>query len=120
MKTVRFPLYAKILLWFFLNLLAVGVVLFVIASEHFNIGPELLAVGGAGDRIRVISDLISDQLERQPRRDWDAELQRFGTKMGIEFLVYRNNGEQIAGTSIELPTEVRQKLVERFARGPLG
>ncbi len=120
MKTARFPLYAKILLWFFLNLLAVGAVVFVIASEHFRVGPELLAVGGAGERIRVIAELISDQLERQPRREWDTELQRFGAKLDVKFLAYRNSGEQIAGTPTDLPSDVRQKLTERFGRGPVG
>lgn len=117
MKNARFPLYAKILLWFFLNLLVVAAVLFVIASEHFRVGPELLAIGGAGERIRGLAELISGQLEQRPRREWDAELKRFGAQFAVEFLIYRNNAEQIAGTPTELPADVRQRLTERLGRG---
>jgi two-component system, OmpR family, sensor histidine kinase CpxA len=119
MKTARFPLYAKILLWFFLNLLVLGAIFFAIASEHFRVGPELFAIGGAGERVRILADLVSDELDRQPRLEWDRELERFRTRFGIEFLIYRNNGDQLAGTRTSLPTEVFQKLTERPLRpGP--
>ena len=38
----RFPLYAKILLWFFLNLVVLGAALYALFRIQFHLGPELL------------------------------------------------------------------------------
>jgi two-component system, OmpR family, sensor histidine kinase CpxA len=119
MQTARFPLYAKILCWFFLNLLVLGAALFLFGSLHFRAGPELLAISGAGERIRAVSDVIADELEVRPRSEWDDILQRFSKRFGIEFLLFRNNGEQLAGAPMRLPAAVEQRLAERGPRGLL-
>ena len=38
----RFPLYSKILLWFFLNLLIVGGAIYALFIFQFRAGPEML------------------------------------------------------------------------------
>jgi two-component system, OmpR family, sensor histidine kinase CpxA len=117
MKTARFPLYAKILLWFLLNLLVLAAVFFALASEHFGSGPDWLAISGAGERVRLVGELISGQLERQPRSDWDGTLQRFNANFGLQFLMFRMDGEQLAGERVKLPDHVAAKLTERPPRG---
>src|SRR4051795_11650365 len=106
MKTAPFPLYAKILLWFLLNLLILAVLIVALASEHLGSGTEWLALTGAAERVRLIGDLIGGQLERQPRSEWNRLLQRFNANFGLQFLVFRIDGEQLAGETTRLPRDV--------------
>ena len=48
---MRLPLYSKILLWFFLNLLVLAGAALMALSFQFRLGPELLVTGAAGQRV---------------------------------------------------------------------
>ena len=54
----RFPLYAKILGWFFLNLLVLGGAFFVLFRGQFQF--ESLLVSRARERIAPLSQVILD------------------------------------------------------------
>lgn len=103
---VRFPLYAKILLWFFLNLLilVVGFVVF------FKLQLNSAIVTTVHDRMRPIEQLISSELGRSPRPEWDDVLKRFSAAYGVKFTLFRNSGEQVAGEKITLPQDVVTQL----------
>jgi hypothetical protein len=53
---IRLPLYAKILLWFFLNLAAVAVVIVLLFDVQFNFNLDWLLVTGARERIEAVRD----------------------------------------------------------------
>jgi two-component system sensor histidine kinase CpxA len=108
----RFPLYAKILLWFFLNLLLLGVAAYVLARFQFRVGLDSLLAGQAGDRIEAVSRVISDELREQPREQWTATLARFNAAYGVKFVVFRPDGNHIAGEHIELPPPVKRRVME--------
>jgi two-component system sensor histidine kinase CpxA len=113
----RFPLLAKILLWFFLNLVLLGIALLVLFRAQFRFGWDWLLVGGASQRIEALSDLIVTELNEKPRAEWDKVLDRFGESYGLRFLVFRDDATQAAGESVILPPEVRARFMER--RGPM-
>ena len=54
----RFPLSAKILLWFFANLLLIGVAAYAFIEFEFHLGPESLLGGRAGRRVDALADLV--------------------------------------------------------------
>jgi two-component system sensor histidine kinase CpxA len=97
MKTPRFPLYAKILLWFFLNLLVLGAAAVIALSFQFPLGPELLVSGPAGQRVQALTGVIRDEINSESRTNWDATLDRFGKSYQISILLYRNDGTHVAG-----------------------
>jgi len=109
---LRFPLYAKILLWFFLNLALLGGASLLLIRAQFHYGFDWLLAAGAGERIQAISDVIASELNDQPRPEWDAILKRFNAAYGVEFLIFRADGSQMAGESHPLPPEVRLRLGE--------
>jgi two-component system sensor histidine kinase CpxA len=109
----RFPLYGKILLWFFLNLLVLSVTCYALFRIQFRVGPELLLTGRAGERLQAVARAITGELEARPRAEWDEILERFSSAYGIRFLVYRNEGPQLAGDPVPLPAPVYQKLTGR-------
>jgi two-component system sensor histidine kinase CpxA len=110
---IKFPLYAKILFWFFLNVLVLCVVFFFVARVQLRFGLDSLIAGRAGDRIQAITRLISAELRERPRSEWDSVLARFSEVYALDFYVFRNDGVQAAGAPVELPNEVQEKLRER-------
>lgn len=107
-----FPLYAKILLWFFLNLLLLGVLFWVLFGAQFRLRPEWLLSGGAEARIESLTDVILSELNERPRSDWDAILQRFNRAYPLQFFVFREDGGQMAGSVVQLPPPVLARLRE--------
>ena len=108
--SARFPLYSKILLWFFLNLLIVGGAIYALFIYQFRAGPEVLLSGPAGERVRAVGQVITDELNSQPAKEWTATLHRFGEAYRVRFLLYRNDAGQLAGESTTLPGPVAQKV----------
>lgn len=110
----RFPLYAKILLWFFLNLMLLAGVFLLVFRAQFGSGLDWLLSGSAAARLEAVSRLILAELSDRPRAEWDGILQRFGSAYQVQFYVFRNADEQLAGQSLQLPRQVRARLVERL------
>lgn len=116
MKAARFPLYAKILLWFFLNLLVLAFVAAVTLRVQFGSAPEMLVSGAAGDRLEAMARVIREELLHQPQAQWNGILERFSKAYGVQLYLFRNDGGQVAGKRVEPPPPV----VEQFMRGRRG
>ncbi len=115
---LRFPLYAKILLWFFLNLMLLAAVFLLVFRAQFGLGLDWLLSGSAAARLEATSRLILAELSDRPRPEWDGILQRFGSAYGVRFYLFRNADEQLAGESLKLPQQVRSRLVEQLIAAP--
>ena len=115
---LRFPLYAKILLWFFLNLAAIGLVFLVFFRPQFRLGLDSLLTGQASDRIQALSEVISLELNHTPRPEWDDLLKRFSGPYQMQFSLFGNEGGQMAGPTMPLPPQVQARLNERRAPRP--
>ncbi len=109
----RFPLLAKILLWFFLNLVLLASAFYVLFRAQFRIGLDWVLNSGAGERIEALSDIIFAEMEAGPPATWPEVLQRFGRPYQLQLYVFRGDGSQLAGESIRLPLEVQSRLVQR-------
>ncbi|MDB6059215.1 MAG: Integral rane sensor signal transduction histidine kinase [Verrucomicrobiales bacterium] len=111
---VRFPLYAKILLWFFLNLVIIGVgfLIFFNLEVGFNSAIERQV----HDRLRPIEQLIMSELVPAGRSDWDGILKRFSAAYAVKFVLFRNNGDQVAGEKVTLPRDVVTELNQQGPR----
>ena len=114
---IRFPLYAKILLWFFLNLVALGAAFYVFFHAQVRLGLNSLMMGRSGDRIQAVSEIITGELNKTAgRASWDDILKRFGDSYRVRFFLFQNDGRQIGGESVALPRPVSNVLAEQ--RGP--
>ena len=114
---LRFPLLAKILLWFFLNLVVLGVVFYAVFRMQFRLGLDSLLAGRSGERIQALGDVINAELKNKPTRAWDESLKNFGNAYQADFLLFRADGQQVAGVHTTLPTEIRTKLAEPRGTG---
>lgn len=107
----RFPLYSKILLWFFLNLLAVGGAIYALFTFQFRAGPEMLLAGRAGERLKSEAQLLMENINERPSAEWTRLLERSSRAWQVKFLLYRNDGTQIAGETTALPPLVAEKVL---------
>jgi two-component system sensor histidine kinase CpxA len=114
----RFPLYAKILLWFFLNLLLLGVALLLLLRTQFHHGYDWMLAMGAEERIQSVCDLILGEMRERPPDEWKAALQTVDDAYQVQCLVYRLDGSQVAGEPTPLPGEILARLKE--GRQPLA
>ncbi len=107
---VAFPLYAKILLWFFLNILLLGLICFAFVGVQFRFGLDSLLMGRAGNPIQDLSQIIGGELNRQEKSQWNAVLEQYSTNYQVRFLLFYNTGVQIGGEPTLLPPVVVEHL----------
>src|ERR1700691_2361583 len=108
----RIPLYARILLLFFLNLALLAAMFYALFRVQFRSGPDWLLPSPAGDRIDAVSDIIQAELNQEPPSEWSATLNRFenGYRKKVQFLAFDGQGGQMAGDAVTLPSEIRKRL----------
>ncbi len=113
----RFPLSAKILLLFLLNLALLAVMFLLLFLAQFRAGPDWLLPSDACDRIEAESDIILEALAQQPRAKWSETLRWFdnGHHDQVRLVAFDGRGEQLAGEPIVLPEEIRRRIM-----GPHG
>jgi two-component system sensor histidine kinase CpxA len=109
---VRFPLYAQVLLWLFLNLAGLSLVFYLVFRAQFHLGLDSLLMGRAGDRIQAVRDLVAVELREAGRDGWNGVLRRFGGAYHVELYLFRNDGLQLAGEPLVPPPALVAKLTE--------
>jgi two-component system sensor histidine kinase CpxA len=108
---LRFPLYAKILLWFFLNLILLGATFLVLLRAQLHSGFDWLLAAGAGRRIQAVTDVVMADLGDRPRAEWTEVLKRFNDAYQLQFYLFDNgDGVQVAGEPVDLPVAVRARM----------
>lgn len=108
------PLSVRILLWALLNLLLLAALGWGLFRGQFGLGLDALLAGRAGDRLQSMADVLGGELARTPSAEWDGVLARTAGAYELKLVVLRMDGQHWAGERIELPTEVRQRIGERF------
>ena len=106
----RFPLSAKILLWFFANLLLIAIAAYAFLEFEFHLGPESLLGGRAGRRVDALADLVNGEINAEAPGKWNDVLSRAGNLYGLHLLITAPDGRHIAGEDISLPDTVRARL----------
>src|SRR5688572_2163460 len=113
---VSYPLSLKVSLWLMLNLLllaAVGIGLLVVQG---GLGWSALVAGPSGDRMQSLANVIAGEVSAAPSGARTAVLKRFGAAYNAEFYLFTIDETQVAGSTIELPAEVRSRMEFR----PIG
>ncbi len=110
------PLFVRILGWFFLNLLVLGLLFGALIGIQFRGGLDSLFLSGANTRIQSLAELLLSNLENQPRSQWSSTLDRFAEAYQIQFHLVNPDGRNLAGRAVELPQEVLERLREGGGR----
>lgn len=112
MLGVRFSLFTKIIIWFFLNLLVLAAILFAFFSYNFRYRPNSGFSGlFSGGNIEIVTREITNEIDNKTREQRDEILQNYSAKnSGVEFFLFDNKGEQLGGRQIELPAEIFRQI----------
>src|ERR1043166_3531469 len=88
---VRFPLYAQILLWFFLNLVFLALAFYAFFKVQFRLGLDSLLMSRAGEHINAVSAVIADELGETDAEKWTPVLKRFSEAYHVQFSLFRDD-----------------------------
>jgi len=100
-------LFAKILFWFFLNLMLIASVLVVFFTFQSQVDLRGLFGRKTSDRINTTGKLISHDLSQAPMASWPDILARYGEIHEVDFAVVFANGSHVASTPMDIPGPVK-------------
>lgn len=113
MKT-PFPLFARLLVWFFVNLVILIVGLLVVVRVQFGTLDNWLLPESSRNQIQAMTTALIGQLVHSDRSEWPGELAQLGTAYKMDFGLYDSLGQKITGDISSLPNEVQHSI--RFAQ----
>ncbi len=113
----RFRLSVQILLLALLNFLLLATLFLSLAGLQFRGGVPGMLLNPARDRLLAVGRLIALEVsEARDKASGDAILSRYSEQYGVKFILFENEGRQVAGIQTVLPREV----LLRLAGGPPG
>jgi len=112
----RSPLRWKFLITALVNLVVLGVLFVVFVRLQLRQEFESFLMATAREKIMAVSRQLALDLTTTDRAQYDALLERYSETDGVRFLLFKNDGQQIAGPPTTLPTEVAERI-RRFGPG---
>ena len=109
-------IYAKILLWFFLNLsILTGLFMLIVV---FGTRVELESVFGrqAADRLYSTARQIVHDFTRSEPKEWPNVLSRTGDYHKVSFVMMLDDGTTISDTNVVIPSEVVKKTMTELRK----
>jgi two-component system sensor histidine kinase CpxA len=106
----RRSIFIKLLSWFFLNLIFLGLILILFFQIQFYVPPDSFLRLHAEKETASLRHLIRHELTRMPRSQWDELLIRYGQAFAVELSLFTPSGRKLAGTIEALPSEVSIKM----------
>jgi two-component system sensor histidine kinase CpxA len=107
---VTYPLSLKVSVWLLLNLLllaALGIGFLVVQG---GLGWDSLVAGSSGNRAQATANIIAGETSAATAETRSEVLARFGAAFEADFHLFRMDGLQVAGATVELPSEVRARV----------
>ena len=111
---LRPSLFTKIWLWFLLNLVLVGTVLFGFFAFQSRVDLHSILGHEALDRLRIAGKLISRELYQTPSSAWREILTRYQEIHQVDFALVLLAGPVYASNGLSVP----QKVIDRVAQTP--
>jgi len=105
-----FPLFARLLLWFFVNLLILMIGLLIVARIEFGSLDNWLLPVSSQQQVQAMTDTLIRHLTHEDRSQWSEELTQISTDYKMEFSLYDAQSQYVAGSTLKLPDEVRRAI----------
>ena len=111
-------LFAKILSWFFLNMILVAAFLavFIVFQPHVSLH-AIFDLQGT-DRLRTAGLLIAHDLSQTPKAKWPEVLARHAAIYRVDFTIVLEDGSRFSSTDVELPGPVLLQVRDTLRHRP--
>src|SRR5215472_7837436 len=106
---LRFSLFTKVLLCFFLNLIVLTTFFYLVFNLNFHLGPNSVA-GNLNGPIESIAHRFSYESHDMDRAERDDLIKRYHETYKVDFWLISDRQELLAGPPLDLPTEVRRAI----------
>lgn len=103
------PLFTKILLWFFLNLMVVAAALAIFFAFQPHVDPRTIFGHGVSDRFRSAGMLIAHDLKNSPKENRSDLLARHAAIHHVDFTVVFKDGTSVSSVDTPVPRTVVAK-----------
>ena len=113
----RRSIFVKLLSWFFLNLIFLGLILTIFFQIQFYVSPDSFLRLHAEKETASLRHLIRHELTRLPRSQWSELLSRYGQAFAVELSLFTPAGHKLAGPIESLPLEVLKEMKVRTHKG---
>ncbi|HSH93056.1 MAG TPA: HAMP domain-containing sensor histidine kinase [Roseimicrobium sp.] len=114
---VRLPLIAKLMGWFFLNLLLLLLTGWLLLHFQFKDGVNSFLAGYIANRLEPSARGLMEKLNAAPSDQWDAIVREHSAKAGVDFAVYGMGQRRLAGPEWEVPDVVIKRMPRPPGRG---
>jgi len=115
---VKLPLFSKIMVWFFLNLLLLAGLFLLIFGLNVQFERSAPIFGEAANRLEAVSRLIESAADERSRSERDDILRRYSEAYNVDFFLFDSQGHQIAGPPVTLPEVVYEDITRFEGFGP--
>jgi two-component system sensor histidine kinase CpxA len=105
-------LFAKILSWFFLNLIVVAAALAVFFAFQPQVNLHAIFGDQGSNRLRTAGMLISHDLNQATRANWSDVLSRHAEIHQVDFMLVFEDGSRFSSKGMDLPQEVITRVRE--------
>jgi two-component system sensor histidine kinase CpxA len=110
MKT-PFPLFARLLVWFFINLIVLIAGLYLMVRAQFGSLDNWLLPQSSQDQIQAMCQTLVGNLAHSPRADWGGELAQVSAAYNMDFALFDAGGNRIDGADLNPPQEIRHAMM---------
>jgi two-component system sensor histidine kinase CpxA len=111
-------LFAKILSWFFLNLILVAAALAVFFAFQSHVNLHAIFGQQGRDRMQTAGMLIAHDLSQMPRVKWPDILARHAAVHRVDFTLVLENGSRFSSTDDDLPESIMTRVREALRHKP--
>ena len=106
-----FPLFARLLLWFFVNLLILIAGLVLMVRVQFGSLDNWLLPESSQAQIQAMSVDLMGNLAHSDRSDWGGELAQLSAAYKMDFALFDSRGQWMDGAELDPPKEIRQAMI---------
>jgi two-component system sensor histidine kinase CpxA len=110
-KRTSFPLFFRLLLWFFLNLVALLAALWLTLRVEFGSQYPGFLPNTSHAQTQAMAEVLIGDLAKTPRDHWGDVLSRLGEAYHMEFALFDRDANQVAGVAMEPPGEAHSMIL---------
>jgi two-component system, OmpR family, sensor histidine kinase CpxA len=112
----RFPIYSKVLFWFFVNLVVLATAGWLVLRGELRF--SIFSEATVTTRVGQVVERMVKELSLQPGPQWSTITNAYGAKYGVDFYCFDAQGRLVAGPQGLVPPIVHSRMGPVNRRGP--